>query len=146
MKQRELKFRAWNGIEMVYDVMVGKFGTFYVNPSNNGIDERDAACLTPFNTKYPEGTPVMQFTGLIDKERKEIYEGDILEFFEKPVATVVFESVGGWSYQWIDETYKRVRHQNPEPFFSNIELFKVIGNIYATPELLRDTRDKLTPH
>lgn len=56
---RDIKFRVWNDIEMVYDVMVGKFGVFYVNPSNNGIDEKDAASLSPYNTKYSNDIPLM---------------------------------------------------------------------------------------
>lgn len=49
---REIKFRVWNGLEMVYDVISGRFGTFYVNPDNNGIDQNDSASLSPYNTKY----------------------------------------------------------------------------------------------
>lgn len=26
-----VRFRVWNGREMVYDIMAGKFGIFYVN-------------------------------------------------------------------------------------------------------------------
>lgn len=78
---------------------------------------------------------VMQFTGLHDKNGKEIYEGDRLKFFDKEVATVVWQDFGGWSYLWTDPTYKTIRQQNPEPFFRNINLFEVTGHIYESSPL-----------
>lgn len=88
MEKKELKFRVWNGSEMEHDIMVGKFGIFYVNPSNNGIDENDTASLSSFNTKYPDDIPVMQFSGLTDKNGVEIFEGDILEFEDEQKSVV----------------------------------------------------------
>ncbi len=69
---------VWTGATMEYNVTVGIFGTFYVNPNNNGLDEKDSASLTPFNTKYPDSYPVMQFIGIKDINGCEVYENFIL--------------------------------------------------------------------
>lgn len=117
---REIKFRAWTGAQMEHRVVVGALGAFYVE----GIDPEDSACMSPFNTKYSDQTPVMQFTGLRDRNGKEIYEGDIVASSrvfegqrERTICKVVWLEDACFGLWW---------HDDPE----------IIGNIYETPELL----------
>ena len=56
---------------MEYRVVAGELGAFYVE----GLDPKDSASMIPFNTKYSEQIPVMQYTGLKYKNGMKIYEG-----------------------------------------------------------------------
>lgn len=127
---RELKlFRVWNGMEMIYDVTVGKFGAFYVNPMSkgDGLDEKDSASLTPFNTRYSDGTLVMQFTGLLDKNGKEIYEGDRLRYsFLKINSTRILDDHGLI-------TVESMFQFDVMDALKRADELEILGNIYQTP-------------
>lgn len=140
---RVIKFRVWNGSEMIYDVVAGKFGVFYVNPEDrgDGLHPMDSSSLTPFTTKFSDGTPVMQFTGLHDKNGKEIYEGDIVRFDANYLPP---RKPAGWlngvivmtEYRLIlkvgDNEYDASEETEEFPYTA-----KVIGNIYQNPELTK---------
>ena len=144
--KREIKFRIWNGSKMEHKVMAGFLGAFYVQ----GIDEKDTACMSPFNTKYPDETPAMQYTGLKDKYDVEIYDGDILQYTEHP--GYLF-STCKMMVCWNDENsgfgYKSDNmHGFFMSFWNHDELKRdvlkhceVIGNIYETPGWLQAARE-----
>lgn len=131
---RTIKFRAWpwgkEKGEMEHNVTVGKFGVFYVNPGakGNGLAENDAASLTQHTTIYPEHVPVMQFTGLLDKNGKEIFEGDIIIIPQKTT----------WIVEWINGQYRYWSQYKNNGFkLSEKTKCEVIGNIYESPELMK---------
>ena len=108
---REIKFRAWD-IQGKKIILVNELTFFQKgNIAVNGI-------------VFPE-FPIMQSTGLKDKNDKEIYEGDIVEMNE-PIWT--------WKIQ------RRVRVEFLKCIYPfNIldeSHWEVIGNIYENPNLL----------
>lgn len=66
---------------------------------------------------------VMQYTGLKDKNGKEIYEGDLLQSFNSAPRPVTFTD-----FEW------KIGNTALHTFES--EDYEIIGNIYETPELL----------
>ncbi|WP_368490748.1 YopX family protein [Clostridium sp. BJN0013] len=79
-----------------------------------------------------------QYTGLKDKNNREIYEGDILQVFygkeNTPLTTtkVYFDEEGYWDS-------KNLSEKNPfKVCYAGFDKCEVIGNIYSNPELLKE--------
>ena len=124
---REIKFRAWHTGAMY---IVNTLGM-----TKSGIDKgmcfahhfaqpekiMDEGCVI-----FDDFTEFMQYTGLKDKNRKEIYEGDILKDEEGYSYPIEWESEGA-CYSW-----------DAMLFSNSLNAFnlEVIGNIYENPELL----------
>jgi uncharacterized phage protein (TIGR01671 family) len=127
---REIKFRAWDILSkrMMEDIELW---------------------LIPYGVLFPH-TPdqrcleLMQFTGLLDKNGKEIYEGDVVRYITR--------SYGGFSDVDVTVTGKvyfdygsfeiKVIYKEPPRLVNNLSKLnykysiEVIGNIYENPELL----------
>ena len=78
-----------------------------------------------------DSVELMQYTGLHDKNGKEIYEGDIVKSF-----FVDTDEAGNEIYKYyiIEVKYDEVLCSYKIDKFMNLE---VIGNIYDNPELLK---------
>ena len=115
---REIKFRAWDG-ERLRDVW-----------SLGWIDGEMDYISTPKHNGPAEEFKLMQYTGLKDKNGREIYESDIVASVKYGKGyEVVYYSQGFW-LRWIAEGGK-------SPLWWESEDIEVIGNIYENPELLQ---------
>ena len=116
---REIKFRAWDKrFNQMADVHAIALHQNILILSTRS--DRD----TPFSE-----VNLMQFTGLKDKNGKEIYEGDIFENHQADINIVNWFG-GSWCY----ENY----HAGALPLWPDNETCEVLGNIYENPELLND--------
>lgn len=82
-----------------------------------------------------DNSPLMQFTGLLDKDIRETYEGDVVELHSCGIP--IFRSVVTFEIGVFGVTDKR---SGVVPVFRNLsyyEQFRVIGNIFENPELLK---------
>ncbi len=85
---------------------------------------------------YEVDADILQYTGVKDKNRKEIYEGDILERYGYwPIR--IESDKGCLMVRDLDEVrYNNLILNVPICNFESINDWKVIGNIYENPELL----------
>jgi len=144
-KQREIKFRAWNLADKKWNKVSDVFGmNDYFGNLGNGI------------IRFKRGDVVlMQYTGLKDKNGREIYEGDIIRVLErdwcsKPenddrtidqymldissIAEVVFDD---GSFKLVSRIEGCNYHSEYAGYTSKRDIFEVIGNIYENKELLQ---------
>jgi len=75
----------------------------------------------------------MQFTGLYDKNGKEIYEGDIVSYFGLKYEVLFKNGAFGWMEDGAFYSFNEMDR-------SEVNKFEIIGNIYENPELLEESK------
>jgi hypothetical protein len=115
---RELKFRAWDNGAKMYQICAPMMNIHTGKISN---DETGRFILE-------------QYTGLHDKNGKEIYEGDIVRFLTQFPKIIIFRN-GGFGFIMSDDFVGLPGHGY---FDELIKAAEVIGNIHENPELLEN--------
>lgn len=121
------KFRAWlkNDKEMI-DVDEIHWFNGELDFIGDGITfKRDA-----------DKVELMQSTGLFDKNNKEIFERDIVDYKGRKAIIKWHGSYSSFIYRFVDEMQERVSEWNP--LFLAYHHFEIIGNVYENKEFLED--------
>jgi uncharacterized phage protein (TIGR01671 family) len=126
---RPIKFRAWNGKRMSkpFELKDAIVAVYTVGHGYRTI---------PFEDEI-----FMQFTGLLDKNGKEIYEGDVVIwghaggdwFLEKPIRRAIVKFDPDICF---DSQVGRFEFGNFAYRNDTQKCMEVIGNIWENPELL----------
>ncbi len=136
---REIKFRVWSE-NMWLD---GNDAMIHVNPLVSDITEIELEAGHPLKRYI-----MCQYTGLKDKNGKEIYEGDIVQY-DDPMWNFKPEQVHIGVIIWRENNAAFICERRlidgkavkPEYGMSGLELkwhAVVIGNIYENPELVKE--------
>lgn len=122
---REIKFKVWDIEEKeMYEPHKIEYINFY-----DGFVTLKVVGFIEF-----EDAELLQYTGLKDKNGKEIYEGDIIK--RESMAPGGLDRIGKITIEdgviWIESNVDSVC------LFDEIDELEVIGNIYENPELLEE--------
>lgn len=77
---------------------------------------------------------LVQSTGLFDKNGKEIFEGDIVDYKGRKAIVSWSGSYASFIYRFVDELNKRKSEWSP--LYLSYYHFEVVGNKFENPELL----------
>ena len=134
---REIKFRAW--VKEDYNNEIannskGMYTGFSFENVYSGRDEANTDCENGKFLSEPkwENLILMQFTGLKDKNGKEIYEGDIVKMVHGGKIFQIKYMGAGFMY--------KNENDLEYPNHNNAGNSEVIGNIYENSELLAPSK------
>ncbi len=125
---REIKFRAWDKeAKQMFQI---DYINFHVQERKvYSVEQVGGGELGAQYSHSFDKIEIMQYTGLKDKNGKEIYEGDIVSI------------KGGAPYE-VEYDYEWLGYQPWRSFITDEDMWmshniEIIGNIYENPELLK---------
>jgi len=120
---REIKFRVWDKYKKYFNSDYAINGNLVWGACEQEIIQEK------------EHLVFMQFTGLKDKNGKEIYEGDVIFYNSTGYkGEVSFSTLGGCSYYVFENGVGA--EFGEKKLLEMVSDLEVIGNIYETPKLL----------
>ena len=128
---REIKFKAW-------DKARKRWTNYSIADDLLRFYDKHTGCWK--TDKEGERFVLSQYTGLKDKNGKEIYEGDVVKAisFARWIGVVKYSDKNqAFIFDDLDKKYRG----DSIVFMSQFdEGFKILGNIYENPELVMDER------
>ena len=123
------RFRAWDSAkqEMFTD-------TFAITESGQVVVVEQSSVFVSPDYVFVDNLVIMQSTGLKDKNGKEIFEKDILDYNGRKVIVKWHGSYASFIYEFVDELQNRSTEW--QPLYLSYYKFEIIGNSLENPELL----------
>ncbi len=132
----KIKFRIWDKKDECWHVSPNehKIGvnSFYEEIGENTVSRYSVD---------GDGLIFQLFTGLLDKNDKEIYEGDVLQIPQEEVKNCIHSPYG---HVWYSDifgnwfvSYNHMYSEMSDDLYRRIHDSEVIGNIFENPELLK---------
>lgn len=125
---RDIKFRAWH---KKYKKMF-KIGQITLEKGIWDFEPDDREYIG-MSIPYQPSFILMQYTGLKDKNGKEIYEGDIIQYEDITKGLVRYSEKYA---QYVLVNTGSVKDEFEPLGDYNMEVFEIIGNEFGNPDLL----------